>query len=106
MISWNVADLDITVKRKKILTHLKRPNPDLVFLHIIPWVKGRHLASSAPWIDYCVEACDSAKSRGAVIFYRKYCHILYFSILFYIILYILFYTNIHADWGGGGVSLC
>lgn len=67
VMTWNVKGLNHPIKRKKVFTHLKQFNPDIVFL------QETHLRSSdssrflAGWVGQHFHSTFEAKARGASI---------------------------------------
>lgn len=71
VVSWNVAGLNTPVKRKKVLTHLKRLHPQIVFLQETHWKEGSSQELKAPWIGTCLTASFCNKTRGVAILFHK-----------------------------------
>lgn len=71
LLSWNVDGLNTPIKRKKILTHLKRSKPDIIFLQETHWKTNSGAALRAHWLDSCYSATYTSKSRGVAILFKK-----------------------------------
>lgn len=70
-VSWNVGGLNTPVKRKKILTQLKRLNPDVIYLQETHWLIDKSCTLKAPWLDACYSADYTSKTRGVAILFKK-----------------------------------
>lgn len=69
--SWNVAGLNCPIKRKRVLTHVKRSRPDITFLQETHWRRGDSCTLRAPWIDHCSCATWETKARGVAILFSS-----------------------------------
>lgn len=70
-IWWNVAGLNTPIKRKKVINHLKRSNPDIIFLQETHWRQNSVSGLRAPWLDVCYMASHTSTSKGVAILFRK-----------------------------------
>lgn len=70
-LSWNVAGLNTPIKRKKVLTHLKRCKPDIIFLQETHWRHNKDSGLRANWLGACHTASHTSSSRGVAILFRK-----------------------------------
>lgn len=71
LLSWNVAGLNTPIKRKKVIAHLKRSNPDIIFLQETHWRQNSESGLRAPWLDVCYTASHTSTSRGVAILFRR-----------------------------------
>uniref|UniRef100_A0A669BRS1 Reverse transcriptase domain-containing protein n=1 Tax=Oreochromis niloticus TaxID=8128 RepID=A0A669BRS1_ORENI len=70
-LSWNVKGLNNPVKRSKIFSHLKRLNPDIVFLQETHLQDTHHCKLRYSWVGETFHSTFNSKARGVAILISK-----------------------------------
>lgn len=70
-ISWNVRGVNNPVKRGKVLSHLKKLTPDIIFLQETHLKDKFHIRLKCRWIESVYHSSFPAKARGTAIMIKK-----------------------------------
>lgn len=72
--SWNVNGVNESVKRGKVLSHLRQIQADVIFLQETHLKNDTHNKIRASWINQVYHSKCNAKARGTAIIIRKNVH--------------------------------
>ena len=70
-ISWNIKGLGCAVKRCRVLSHLKRLKPDIVFLQETHMRNKDQVRLKCPWVVEVFHSSFNSKARGVAILIGK-----------------------------------
>jgi len=71
-ISWNIRGVNSPIKRKKMLTYLKRQNVDIAFIQESHLTDTEHLKLRRDWVGNVFYSSYSSKARGVALLINKH----------------------------------
>ena len=71
-VSWNVRGINSPIKRKKLLTYLKRQKVDIAFIQESHFSDAEHLKLHRDWVGKVFFSSYSSKARGVVLLINKH----------------------------------
>ena len=73
-LSWNVRGSNSSIKRSKVLSHLKRLNAYVIFLQETHLRDRDQVRLKSPWINDIFHSTFDSKARGVAILVNKRVH--------------------------------
>jgi len=71
-ISWNIRGINSPIKRKKMLTYLKRQKVDIAFIQESHLTDSEHLKLCRDWVGNVFYSSFSSKARGVALLINKH----------------------------------
>lgn len=71
LISWNVRGINSPIKRRKILTYLKRQSTDVIFIQETHLSDAEHVKLRRDWVGHVYHSSFNSKARGVAILINK-----------------------------------
>uniref|UniRef100_A0A3B4T4G4 Reverse transcriptase domain-containing protein n=1 Tax=Seriola dumerili TaxID=41447 RepID=A0A3B4T4G4_SERDU len=71
-ISWNIRGVNSPIKRKKMLTYLKRQKVDIAFIQESHLTDTEHLKLRRDWVGNVFYSSYSSKARGVALLINKH----------------------------------